>query len=109
MASRSARAARYHWDERTLRNRRGNGRAWWPVQDVGGTFKVQSQLLTLPVGYRISEPDAPHPQRRSEENQGGGNSRFWWNSLNHARNICSVSITSWKPACMILTVDTIDG
>ena len=41
--------------------------------------------------------------------QAGGNRRFCWNTLNHLRNISSVSITSWKPAWAILMVETMAG
>jgi hypothetical protein len=42
-------------------------------------------------------------------NQAGGSSRLAWNSAKYLANIASVSITSVKPACISLMVDTIAG
>jgi hypothetical protein len=43
------------------------------------------------------------------KDQAGGNSRLAWNSAKYLANIASVSITSVKPACISLIVETIAG
>src|SRR5258708_22637621 len=41
--------------------------------------------------------------------QAGGSSRLAWNSAKYLANIASVSVTSVKPACISLMVETIAG
>jgi hypothetical protein len=51
------------------------------------------------------------PEEASDKrgNQAGGSSRLAWNSAKYLANIVSVSITSVKPACISLIVETIAG
>ncbi|MFY0010828.1 hypothetical protein ABTP68_19510, partial [Acinetobacter baumannii] len=47
--------------------------------------------------------------RTGTQLSGSGNRRLALASVNHFRNIASVSIISVKPAWLIFTVETIDG
>jgi 2-keto-3-deoxy-L-rhamnonate aldolase RhmA len=70
---------------------------------IGGRRRTAGRAVPdLAARTGCSLPDqrvryAVHPQRRTSRrhaDQGGGSNRFDWNSLNHFRNMISVSMTS---------------
>jgi hypothetical protein len=59
---------------------------------------------SLPNGGKVIADERPVAY-----DQAGGSSRLAWNSAKYLANIASVSITSVKPACISLMVETIAG
>jgi hypothetical protein len=74
--------------------------ALFSVADKGpdGPRKIPSTLDGVELG-----------RDREIINQAGGSSRLAWNWAKYLANIASVSITSVKPACISMMVETIAG
>jgi hypothetical protein len=84
-------------------NRKSALSAHWRGNELRGTVAPVALGSLLNDGKMIAD----EPRWRND--QAGGSSRLAWNSAKYLANIASVSITSVKPACISLMVETIAG
>ena len=78
------------------------------IQLIGGN-ELRGTVELVAPGSLPNDGKVIADERRWRNDQAGGSSRLAWNSAKYLANIASVSITSVKPACISLMVETIAG